>query len=86
MNPFHKARELIMEHADLFSNLNELKQYARELIKRWEVDGIVDANEEDYMEVDDWVESKDFLLWLAQDHESMPEWLNKACVFELLRR
>ena len=58
------------------------------------IDGIINPTEEsytpveqpkeNYLEVDEWMETRYFLLWLAEEPDK-PEWLKRELTFQLLK-
>ena len=58
------------------------------------IDGIINPTEEsytpveqpkeNYLEVDEWMETRYFLLWLAEE-PNKPEWLKRELTYQLLK-
>ena len=84
--PWSELRHIIVGNADKFADIDEIKEYAAGIVKTWEIGGICDAEPDDYTEIDDWVQTNDFIAWLAPVYDEMPDWLQKACLIEVLKK
>lgn len=83
MNSFKTVYRTIIENIHLFATLDEVRAFAlQQLIKR-NILGVSDMDNS--WDTDDWVNSKEFILWLLIDKENIPDWFHKQCVFELLK-
>lgn len=85
LNPFKTIRSQVLETIHLFKTLEEVRAFALTSLQQNNIKGIVSVEDDNSYDSEDWVKSKDFLLWLMADHENVPEWFHKMCVFELLK-
>lgn len=86
MNPIQSIRETIIGNLHLLKDFKEVKEFALAEFDRRNIHCIVSINDDDGYDIDEWVETKDFILWLIKTpHEDIPAWFHKCCVFELLK-
>ena len=88
-----RCRTNIIRESENYTNWEPFLQQAEYNLHRF-VDGIVDPDHEnyqpaeqipeEYIEVDEWMETRHFLLWLAEG-KNKPEWLRKELVWQLLK-
>lgn len=87
MNPIKSIRETILENLYLFNNLTEVKEFALNEFDKRNINAIISIDDDDDgYDICDYVNTKEFLLWLLKPgNECHPSWFLKACTFELLR-
>lgn len=88
-----RVRNNIIRESQNYDRWEEFIKQAKYNIHRF-VDGVVDIDQEGYepapqirevyMDVDEWMETRHFLLWLAEG-KNKPKWLEKELVWQLLK-
>ena len=48
------------------------------------IDGFADIEKDQYWEIDEWIKSYEFILWIIKD-KNISKQLHKDCVWELLK-
>ena len=56
----------------------------RDKVWKYSIDGFADVDKDEYWEVDEWIKSTEFVLWILKD-KAVSKQLHKDCVWELLK-
>ena len=92
--PFTRIRTRLLRFSEQYEDWHLLKHEAVVQLSAYELHGIIECDheqfqhvyeEKDVWEIDEWVNSPEFVRWLASAPEPKPEWLSKILVFEALK-
>ena len=95
---YKKMMQHIKELSYKASDLKQLRKDALEIFKphvgkqgnptgtswKYVIDGFVDTEMDEYWEIDEWINSLQFVQWLVKENKELGEKLHKDCVWELL--
>jgi hypothetical protein len=95
---FKKMMQKIKELSCTAPDLKQLRKDALEIVKphvgkqgnptgtawKYVIDGFVDTEMDEYWEIDEWINSLQFVQWLVKENKELGEKLHKDCVWELL--
>ena len=56
----------------------------RDKVWKYTIDGFADIDKDEYWEIDEWINSYEFILWIIKD-STINNQLHKDCVWELLK-
>ena len=92
-NVLDRVRRNIIRESNNYDRWEEFIKQAQYNLHRF-IDGVVDIDvegyqpapqiQESYTEIDEWMDSRNFLLWLAEG-KNKPKWLEKELVWQLLK-
>lgn len=96
---YKKMMQHIKELSCKASDLKQLRKDALEIVKphvgqqgnptgtawKYVIDGFVDTEMDEYWEIDEWINSFQFVQWIVRENkDQLSEKLHKDCVWELL--
>ena len=57
----------------------------RDKVWKYTIDGIIDTEKDEYWEIDDWIKSNEFIIWILKEPITNKQ-LHKSCVWALLKQ
>ena len=76
-----KALVLVKSFVATPRDIDKLK--STDTVWKYCIDGFVDTEKDEYWEIDDWIKSNEFILWILKE-PIINKQLHKDCVWELL--